>query len=189
MLHLITPVYRPSYLEKVYNSIPSNKDIIWHISKSKKTKEFNFDFLTEDSRIKLYEIDCEDRDIISKRNVIFDKISDGYIHLLDDDTEFHENMYTVYQKYSNENFVGMIVGQQLNKNRTVRLSAKTPPLVGAIDTGNVLCHSIVLKTIRWGNNEKSPRMPRDFYFWKRTYEFFGTAEKINEPISLYNSLR
>ena len=38
-LHIITPLYRFNLLEQVYNSIPMNDDIIWHISKSNKRKE------------------------------------------------------------------------------------------------------------------------------------------------------
>ena len=51
-LHIITPLYRFDLLEKVYNSILINDDIIWHISKSKYREDLNYDFLKNDKRSK-----------------------------------------------------------------------------------------------------------------------------------------
>ena len=89
MLHIITPLYRFNLLEQIYNSILMNDDIIWHISKSNKREELDYDFLKKDKRIKLYNIDCDDNEIYKKRNVVFDNIKDGYFCFLDDDTIFH----------------------------------------------------------------------------------------------------
>ena len=50
-LHIITPLYRFNLLEEVYNSILMNDDIIWHISKSNKREELDYDFLKKDKRI------------------------------------------------------------------------------------------------------------------------------------------
>ena len=67
-LHIITPLYRFNLLEQVYNSILMNDDITWHISKSNKREELDYDFLKKDKRIRLYNVDCEDTDTIVYRN-------------------------------------------------------------------------------------------------------------------------
>ena len=96
MLHIITPLYRPTNLPKVYASIFKNDDIIWHISKSSKVPDPEYDFLKNDKQIKLYNVDCEDSDTTSKRNFVLEKIKTGYFCFLDDDTILHENIYIKY---------------------------------------------------------------------------------------------
>lgn len=112
MLHIATPFYRPQYLEAIYESIPKYHDITWHIAKTKNSPSLKYDFL-KDPRIKVYEIDCSDKDTVTKRNTIFNHIKEGFFFLLDDDTIFVEEAYNVYKQYSEEGFVGMIVGNQL----------------------------------------------------------------------------
>jgi hypothetical protein len=34
MLHIVTALYRPELLDKIYKSIPKHKDIRWHVAKS-----------------------------------------------------------------------------------------------------------------------------------------------------------
>ena len=65
-LHIITPAYRFENLELIYNSILMNDDIIWHISKSNKREDINFDFIKKDDRVKIYNVDCEDNEIYKK---------------------------------------------------------------------------------------------------------------------------
>ena len=67
MLHIITPLYRFDLLENVYNSILGNNDITWHISKSSKREELDYNFLKKDKRIKIYNVDCEDSDTTKKQ--------------------------------------------------------------------------------------------------------------------------
>ena len=57
MLHIVTPLYRYELLEKVYRSIPKHADIVWHIAKTSRREQLTNSFITEDSRIRLYEID------------------------------------------------------------------------------------------------------------------------------------
>jgi len=185
----MTPLYRFQNLERVYNSIFSEEDIRWHISKSNKREDLNLDFIKNDNRVILYNVDCEDNEIYKKRNAVFDVIDDGYFCLLDDDTIFHENMYLKYKECVENNFIGMIVGQQLDKNNKLRLIA-TKPVYCQIDTGNVICHHSCLKTIKWPNKIDPKYQARDFVFWNSVFEFYEKKCGIwNQPISYYNKLK
>ena len=94
MLHIITPIYRFNLLEQVYNSILMNDDITWHISKSNKREELDYDFLKKDNRVRLYNVDCEDEEAFKKRQYVLEKIDSGYFCFLDDDIQmFGWNMY------------------------------------------------------------------------------------------------
>jgi len=188
MLHIITPLYRFNLLEQVYNSILMNDDITWHISKSNKREELDYDFLKKDKRIKLYNIDCDDNEIYKKRNVVFDNIKDGYFCLLDDDTIFHENMYMKYLECVEHNFIGVIIGQQIDKNGKLRLIA-SKPIFGRIDTGNVISHHSCLSECRWPKTHIPNVNQKDFLFWDSVFEFYGKKCGIwNQPISYYNRL-
>ena len=89
-----------------------NDDITWHISKSIYREELNF--IKNDNRIKIYNINCEDFEIGKKRDYALKNIKNGYFCFLDDDTIFHENMYMKYKECEEENFIGMLVGQQID---------------------------------------------------------------------------
>jgi len=188
MLHIITPLYRFNLLEQVYNSILMNDDITWHISKSNKREELDYDFLKKDKRIKLYNIDCDDNEIYKKRNVVFDNIKDGYFCLLDDDTIFHENMYIKYLECTEHNFRGMLVGEQIDKDGKLRIIA-SKPVFCHIDTGNVISHHKCLTECRWPKEHIPGVNNKDFLFWDSVFEFYGKKCAIwNQPISYYNQL-
>jgi len=165
-----------------------NDDITWHISKSNKREELDYDFLKKDKRIKLYNIDCDDNEIYKKRNVVFDNIKDGYFCLLDDDTIFHENMYIKYLECTEHNFRGMLVGEQIDKDGKLRLIA-SKPVFGRIDTGNVLSHHSCLSECKWPKEHIPGVNQKDFLFWDSVFEFYGKKCAIwNQPISYYNQL-
>ena len=188
MLHIMTPAFRFGKLEKVYSSIPAHEDIKWHISKSNKRKDIDFGFIKDDSRIVLHNVDCEDHEIHKKRNEVFDKIKDGYFCLLDDDTILHENMYLKYKECEEQNFVGMVVGQQLDNRDRVRLIAIKPEHC-KIDTGNVLAHTACLKECRWPNTSIVKDPCRDFFFWESVCNYFNKECTVwDAPISYYNKL-
>ena len=188
MLHIITPLYRFDLIEKVYYSILSNNDIIWHISYSSKRELPDLPFLKNNNQIKLYKVDCEDSDTTSKRNSVLENIKDGYFCFLDDDTTFHENMYIKYLECSDHNFNGMLVGQQIKGNGKLRLIA-SKPVFGRIDTGNVLCHHSCLSECRWSKEHTPGVNQKDFLFWDSVYNYYGKKCAIwNQPISYYNKL-
>lgn len=189
MLHIVTPLFRYQNLPYIYSSIPSSKDIVWHIAKTRKRERLNFDFIKKDKRIKVYEINCEDNDMITKRNTMFDNIKSGHFHLLDDDTIFHPTMYDTYLKY--KDYVGMIIGKQLFQNMTIRL-LESYPAHSCIDSGNVLCHSSILRKVKWQERAGYEKFGcRDFIFWDNCMKSFG-ADKVTlipEAISIYNNLQ
>lgn len=188
-LHIITPAYRFENLESIYNSILINDDIIWHISKSNKREELNFDFIKKDKRIKIYNVNCEDNEIYKKRNAVFEKIKDGYFCLLDDDTIFHENMYMKYRECIDQLFIGMLVGEQLNHVGKLRLPASRP-IFCKIDTGNVLSHTNCLEQCKWPETHTHKVNQKDFLFWESVYHFYDKqCTLIHQPISYYNKLK
>lgn len=188
MLHIITPLYRFNFLNDLYDSILLNDDITWHISKSSKREDLNCDFIYNDKRIILYNIECDDTNTTIKRNTILEKINSGYFCFLDDDTIFHENMYIKYKECEEENFIGMMVGEQLDYDNKIRLIA-SKPIFRHIDTGNVLSHYSCLSECRWPESHTPKVNQKDFLFWNSVYEFYGKKCAIwNQPISYYNKL-
>lgn len=186
MLHIQTILYRYENLDKVYESLPKEKDIKWHVSKitSRKTPD---SCIWEDERVILYDIPCSDNDFVTKRNTSFANMKEGWFCLLDDDNTFHPNMYEVYKKYKDTDFKGMIIGQQNGSNNNFRLEARYPS-PGLIDSGNVLCHTNVLKLAKWRNGTGGPR---DYIFWEYCFRLFRVKNTIllKEVISNYNTLR
>lgn len=186
MLHIATPAFRYDYLDQIYESIPSYADIRWHIVKVADRPPLSHAFLA-DPRVRLYEIACPDADTITKRNHVFDHITDGYFHLLDDDTLFHPGMYRIYRQYTMKKLVGMVIGCQQNRDGYLYLQGQYPihPLTTPTDAGMVLCHHSVLSHIRWASAEGCPN---DFYFWQRCYAFFGQGATVLIPdvVSCYN---
>ena len=182
MLHIITRAYRFDMLQNIYSSLPKVEDIRWHICKSKHREEIEYDFLKEPF-ISVYSIDCLDSDRTAKTNHCFDQINDGYFCLVDDDTIFHEHMYRVYKLCAKRNFIGMIIGEQLNADGTLRLKAQRP-VQGGIDTGQCLAHSSVLKEVKWPGTKT---LLRDFIFWHNAYNHFNkNCICADRPISWYN---
>ena len=165
-----------------------DNDIHWHITKSNKREELDYDFIKTDKRITLYNVDCEDNEMFKKRNAVLETIKDGYFCFLDDDTIFHENMYIKYLECSENNFKGMLVGEQLDSDGNLRLIS-TYPQFERIDTGNVLSHHSCLKEVRWPDTHIKGVNQKDFLFWEKVYHFYGKKCGIlNKPISIYNKL-
>lgn len=188
MLHIITPLYRFENLEKIYNSIYMDSDIKWHISKSIYREKLEYDFIKNDKRIILYELDCLDADATSKRNIALEKIKDGYFCFLDDDTLFHENMYLKYRECMEHGFKGMIVGEQIDNDGKLRLIA-SKPVFRRIDTGNVIAHHSCLSECMWPKDFIDGINQKDFLFWESVYNYYNQKCAIwNQPISYYNKL-
>ncbi len=189
MLHIITPLYRFENLESIYNSILINDDIRWHISKSNKREDLKDSFLKEDKRIIVYNVDCKDEEPFKKRQEVLKNIKDGYFCFLDDDTIFHENMYIKYTECVENNFIGMLIGEQINSNGKIRLVA-SKPVLRRIDGGNVLSHHSCLVSCFWPSTFIDGVNQRDFLFWESVFKFYGNKCGIlNQPISYYNKLR
>ena len=184
MLHIITRAYRFDLLKPMFDSLPKVDDIHWHISKSKHREDIDYDFL-KSPHITIHNVDCLDTDRTTKTNHVFDQIKDGYFCLLDDDTIFHHSMYDTYKVCKSHNFIGMVMGMQLNEDGILRLKPQEPA-AGKVDTGQCLAHSTCLSKVRWSH--KNTRA-RDFIFWNDVYHFYDkTCIYMDKPISWYNKL-
>jgi hypothetical protein len=193
MLHIITPVYRTNFLQRIYETIPKKEDVVWHIPCIKKRQnEINITGITEYPIIKKYFLDCEEEEAFknsSKRNLCLDSIKDGYFCFIDDDTIFLDEMYNLYKDLSHKKYIGMAVGEQIKKNGSKRLNASIPTYAN-IDTGNAIAHHICLLKCRWKFDDKNIKLPKDYVFWNSVYEFFHKqCLLINKVVSIYNKLR
>jgi len=187
MLHICTPLFREYNLQKIYDSIIDENEIIWHISavNSKQIKPLNE--YKKQLKVNFYRLNCLDSDTVTKRNEIFNHLNDGYFCLLDDDTLFHPNMFSFYKKLKEINYIGLAIGLQLKANNSVRLYPKIPQNC-CIDTGNALAHVSCLKECKWPL-EKTKTENRDFLFWNSVFNFFSKKHfTIHHPISIYNKL-
>lgn len=191
-LHICTISSRDEYLQSIYNSLPKDNDIVWHICRGGDKFVGLTSSLYTDYRVKVYHIDCEDTDTATKMQYIFDRIiatdSDSYFCILDDDTHFHIGMYLTYQEYKEREGKWMVIGSQQDKNGTRRLQG-TLPYECAIDSGNVLCHSHCLVPEKWPTKHWDESYHIDFDFWNRCYKHFGLkrTDIIQQNISIYNA--
>jgi hypothetical protein len=97
-------------------------------------------------------------------------------------------MYSKYLDCKDNNYKGMIVGEQLDYNNKLRLIA-SKPVFNKIDTGNVLSHYSCLKELRWPSTHIEGKNQKDFLFWESVYNFYNKKCGIwNQPISYYNKL-
>lgn len=182
MLHVVTPWFRYELLPRVYESLPPHADITWHLVKTSRRPTPPHPFLSTDRRIHLYDVDCDDADMVAKRNAAFAHIADGYVYLLDDDTVFLDAVYRTYRGLADEGFDGMAIGH------TTLRRARWPsadPAANQLDAGAVVCHHGVLRHLRW---ETHPAVARDVWFWTRCFILLGPARTwlVDETLSIYN---
>jgi hypothetical protein len=186
MLHIITGLYRPKLLKLIHESLPDAPDITWHIGMS---LDKELDYVPADLRVKIYKIDCEDKESWTKRQKCLDKVDNGYYCFLDDDTIFHHQMYNEYKRLKSSNYKGMIIGEQVFKDGRRRLKPATP-MFCQIDIGNVLSHHSVNQHVKFPVELKNKSTARDYEYWKDVYEFYKKqAVLVYKTISIYNGLR
>ncbi len=186
MLHIITLLYRFENFEQLCSSIPEKNDITWHIVISnRRTIPSNITESTFKNLI-IHIVDLNDDDFVSKRNIVFEKIKDGFFFLLDDDTKFLISCYEEYRKYYNLGFKGMIVGiQQEYFYKRKPHHPYTDPKNNLLDTGSVIAYFEVLKYVKW---EWTNDYSRDWFFWANCASYFGENRIVNcnKVISHYN---
>lgn len=184
MLHIVTPLYRYELLDRVHQSLPPYDDVVWHLAKSARRPPIPHAGVLADPRVRIHEVDCDDTDIVAKRNAAFAAITDGYFYLLDDDTICVDELYRVYREHRDAGFEGLIVGgSNLNRART----PSTDPLLNRLDTGSALCFHAVLRHVSWA---WSAEFARDRLFWSRCFAFYGPERTVvlNRTIAAYNHL-
>jgi hypothetical protein len=186
LLHIITLLYRFENFEQLCASIPEKNDITWHVVISnRRTIPRNITESTFHNLI-IHIVDFNDDDFVSKRNVVFEKINNGYFFLLDDDTKYFNSCYDEYRKYYNLEFKGMIVGiQQEYFYKRKPHYPYTNPKNNLLDTGSVISYFEVLKHVKW---EWTKDYSRDCFFWANCARYFGENRIINcnKVISYYN---
>ena len=188
MLHIVTALYRPKLLKKIYKSLPDKQDITWHIGVSIEAEE-SLPYIPNDIRVHPYIINCKDKESWTKRQVCLERITDGYYCFVDDDTIFHDQLYQEYKLLRSSDYKGMAIGRQVNKDGTRRLKA-VAPMFCQIDIGNVICHHSANEHIKFPSKLKNVPSARDYEYWKDVYEFYNSeALLIDKPISIYNKLR
>jgi len=188
MLHIVTALYRPKLLKKMYKSLPDEQDITWHIGVSIEAEE-SLSYIPNDIRVHPYIINCKDTESWTKRQVCLEHVTDGYYCFLDDDTSFHDQLYQEYKLLRSSDYKGMAIGGQVKKDGSRRLKAKTP-MFCQIDIGNVICHHSANSHVKFPSVLKSTPSARDYEYWRDVYEFYNNeALLINKPISVYNNLR
>jgi hypothetical protein len=97
-------------------------------------------------------------------------------------------MYIKYLECTENNFRGMLVGEQLDNKGKLRLVA-SKPVFGRIDTGNVLCHHSCLSECKWHKEHIPGVNQKDFLFWDSVYNYYNKKCAIwNQTISIYNKL-
>lgn len=185
MLHVITTLWRYENLEPIWESLKDYENITWHLSKVK-NREIDKKWY-ETKNVKVWDLDCDDKNTEFKKNAVLDSIENNneFFCILDDDTVFHDNMYKVYEHFKSIDFKGMVIGHQVYNNK-IRLKAFYPRYC-FIDAGNVLCHTDLLKQLRW---KIDPKTAGDFHFWDRCFKILGTENTIlvDSVISVYNKL-
>jgi hypothetical protein len=98
-------------------------------------------------------------------------------------------MYLKYLECAENNFVGMIVGEQIDNDNKLRLIA-SKPVYEKIDTGNIISHTKCLEICEWPSFYQPGINQRDFLFWESVYNYYGKKCGIwNQPLSFYNKLK
>lgn len=186
MLNIITLLYRFENFELLCSSVPEKNDITWHIVISNRRTIPSNILESTFKNLVIHTVDLNDDDFVSKRNIAFEKINDGYFFLLDDDTKFLNSCYEEYKKYHNLGFKGMIVGiQQEYFYKRKPHYPYTNPKNNLLDTGSVIAYFEVLKHVKW---EWTNDYSRDYFFWANCARYFGENRIINcnKVISYYN---
>lgn len=184
MLNVLTPVSRPQLLSRIYTSLPPYPDVRWWLAVSKGSVSA-LD-LPADERIVVVEVDSPCENIADKRNALFANMASGYFCLLDDDTRFRMEMYTLYQSCVASGYVGAVIGRQTLGRFCQRLPLLPTPdyPTNILDTGMLLAHHSLLESgIRW---EAKKNTYSDRLFYTRLAEVGYPVKLVQELISDYN---
>jgi len=97
-LLLVTIAYNSEWLDLIYESIPKNEDIEWHII-CQNENIFNWTYYKEDRKIKTHNFNNKLTNT-EKLNFLFEEHlsrKEGYVFILDNDNLFIPNTYSIYQ--------------------------------------------------------------------------------------------
>lgn len=160
-LHILTRCFRPQYLVEIKNEIFKSQNFLikwWVIFDINKLKKVETQILKslDDERIKFFFHKGDDvnygSDLIDE---ILPKIKSGWIYLLDDDNQIHEDFYDEIHRniIMNPNVRGIIFHQKVSgKDFTgldIRLTTSENVKVGEIDTAQFLLRRDLISDIKY----------------------------------------
>ena len=160
-LHILTRCFRPQYLVEIKNEIFKSQNFLikwWVIFDINKLKKVETQILKslDDERIKFFFHKGDDvnygSDLIDE---ILPKIKSGWIYLLDDDNQIHEDFYDEIHRniMMNPNVRGIIFHQKVSgKDFTgldIRLTTSENVKVGEIDTAQFLLRRDLISDIKY----------------------------------------
>jgi hypothetical protein len=186
-LTIITPVTRPDNLYLIYPTLPWHWfDLTWicvmddHCSRSRYDKIFGHGIIWEH---------CHDPLSVygnAQRNMALDKVFDGLIYFLDDDTIMHPLFGPIVNGVFEEQKpgAGLLCAQLRNRGRMV--ASVDPIEVGQINTGQMVIRRDWIAALRW----KTDEYRADGYFITTLYKANPKAWiKTDTVLALDNWLR
>ena len=186
MLNLITSSYRPEYLDRVYASIPKRDDVRWIIIKN---ESFTLPQFERTPNITMANGLEGLENLHIKANLGISLCDPGLVQFLDEDTEFNDETYEMYQTY--KEYYKLIIGKQVIwfEDKFVTRCESQIPECGKVDGGQALIHTDILKHIKLKPLNESPCA--DGNFLKECWDFCDHQSRIltNQVISKYNTLK
>jgi hypothetical protein len=117
-----------------------------------------------------------------QKNVGLDKVTDGWVYFLDDDTTLHQDFYKWVSKYPDSDFISF---RQKNRLGEQRCDGKVIE-EGHIDAGSVCVHHSIIKGIRLN---PITRNNADVYWSTNVIKNSTNHKWIPYSLSVYNHLR
>ena len=163
-LHVITPVTRPQYLQKIADSIvnadhPHKFSIHWHCIFKNHENRFNV--------IQLY-------------NKLLDSIQDGWIHFMCDDNSFHPRLFAEFQDAIDKNpNMGVFLAGIFGRHGRVVYPRKENIIPWGIDAAQSFVERKTLGDIRYDTRKTSfadSKLIMDIY--DKSPEKFVFSDKV-----------
>jgi hypothetical protein len=185
-INFITPCTRPHNLWTIYESITiPTTHYRWLVVFDGQKVENYEEFTSDDFPPTVEPYIVSDPTGISgnpQRNLALDKVTNGWIYFLDDDTIVHHDLYDTVKEYDTTHT--FLHFRQDDRHGDFRLFGKEVG-VGYIDSAQMLTHHSIVKGYRWVN---------DVYeadgLWSEVMKSRSESSLwINKTLSHYNVLR
>ena len=166
-LHLITPGFRPAYIQKILSDLVfyRNNPFIWHLIMDEKVEIDIQTFKNYDkvkNFIKFYKIPTiynygfEQR-LFFLEKIAFEYNSDDWGYFLDDDNLLTPDIFTAFNKYINDEQANIVLMSQLRyDNPNKRLYGRPGhACLGMVDIGNFIFKLRILRGVKINVNNYS----------------------------------
>ena len=135
----------------IFNELSSVFDVYWYITLDKsKVNSVPIELLGNDNILfsTIDSIDILNDGAGQARNILFNKIEEGYIHVIDDDNIVHPNFWNLIHLYGKGNNV--IVGNQILNNGNIRLFGRRDNMfVSQVDSASITWDRKIQGDIMW----------------------------------------